>query len=83
MTESRANTGQKILQSDRHSSDESLVKVSLKVKVKESILLSEIQLSTMGRHLSMGSHNVICHPTEVTSQPSPQPGRLVLDLSTP
>ena len=26
----------------------------------------------------MGSHSVICHPTEVTAQPSPQPGRLVL-----
>ena len=26
---------------------------------------------------------VICHPTEVTAPPSPQPGRLVLDLSTP
>jgi len=33
--------------------------------------------------LSMGSHSVICHPTEVTASPSPQPGRLVLDLSTP
>ena len=50
------------------------------IKVKEHIVLSEIHLRTTGRHLSMGSHSIICHPTEV---PSPQPGRLVLDLSTP
>jgi len=50
------------------------------IKVKERIVLSEIHLRTTGRHLSMGSHSIICHPTEV---PSPQPGRLVLDLSTP
>ena len=49
----------------------------VKVKVKEHIVLREIHLRTTGRHLSMGSHSVICHPT------SPQPGRLVLDLSTP
>ena len=57
----------------------------LKVK-KEHIVLREIHLRTTGRHLSMGSHSVICHPTEVTAPPSPQPlqpGRLVLDLSTP
>jgi len=53
------------------------------VKVKERIVLREIQLRTTGRHLSMGSHSVICHPTEVAAPPSPQPGRLVLDLSTP
>jgi len=52
-------------------------------KVKERIVLREIHLRTTGRHLSMGSHSVICHPTEVTAPPSPQPGRLVLDLSTP
>jgi len=52
-------------------------------KVKDRIVLSEIHLRTTGRHLSMGSHSVICHPTEVTAPPSPQPGRLVLDLSTP
>jgi len=47
------------------------------------MVLREIYLRTTGRHLSMGSHSVICHPTEVTAPPSPQPGRLVLDLSTP
>ena len=52
-------------------------------KVKERIVLHEIHLRTTGHHLSMGSHSVICHPTEVTAPPSPQPGRLVLDLSTP
>jgi len=52
-------------------------------KEKERIVLREIHLRTKGRHLSMGSHSVICHPTEVTAPPSPQPGRLVLDLSTP
>jgi len=55
----------------------------VKVTVKEHIVLSEIHLRTTGRHLSMGSHSVICHPTEVTALPSPQPGRFVLDLSTP
>ena len=54
-----------------------------RVKVKERIVLREIHLRTTGRHLSMGSHSVICHPTEVTAPPSPQPGRLILDLSTP
>ena len=49
-----------------------------KVK-KERIVLREIHPRTTGRHLSMGSHSVICHPTEVTAPPSPQPGRLVLD----
>ena len=58
----------------------SIIKVK---KVKDRIVLSEIHLRTTGRHLSMGSHSVICHPTEVTAPPSPQPGRLVLDLSTP
>ena len=53
------------------------------VKVKERIVLREIHLRTTGRHLSMGSHSFICHPTEVTAPPSPQPGRLILDLSTP
>jgi len=33
-------------------------------KVKERIVLSEIHLRTTGRHLSMGSHSVICHPTD-------------------
>jgi len=50
---------------------------------KERIVLREIHLRTTGRHLSIRSHSVICHPTEVTAPPSPQPGRLVLDLSTP
>jgi len=36
-----------------------------------------------GTPLVNRSHSVICHPTEVTAPPSPQPGRLVLDLSTP
>jgi len=53
------------------------------VKVKERIVLSEIHLRTTGRHLSIGSHSVICHPTEVTAPPSPHLGRIVLDLSTP
>ena len=52
------------------------------MKVKERIVLSEIHLRTTGRHLSVGSHSVTCHPTEVTAPPSPQLGRLVLDLST-
>ena len=56
---------------------------SADIKVKERIVLREIHLRTTGRQLSMGSHSVICHPTEVTAPPSPQPGRLVLDLSTP
>jgi len=51
--------------------------------VKEHIVLSEIHLKTTRCHLSIGSHSVICHPTEVTAHSSPQPGRLVLDLSTP
>ena len=55
----------------------------LSVKKKERIVLREIHLKTTGHHLSMGSHSVICHPTEVTAPPSPQPDRLVLDLSTP
>jgi len=41
--------------------------VDKKVKVKERIVLREIHLRTTGRHLSMGSHSVICHPTEVTA----------------
>ena len=36
------------------------------VKVKERIVLREIHLRTTGCHLQMGSHSVICHPTEVT-----------------
>jgi len=56
--------------------------VTRPVKVKERIVLSEIHLRTTGRHLSMGSHSVICHPTDVTAPPSPQPDRLVLDLPT-
>jgi len=35
-------------------------------KVKERIVLCEIYLRTTGWHLSMGSHSVICHPTEMT-----------------
>ena len=43
-------------------------KQSKKVK-KERIVLREIHLRTTGRHLSMGSHSVICHPTEVANLP--------------
>jgi len=53
---------------------ESAIKV--KQRIKQRIVLREIHLRTTGRHLSMGSHSVICHPTEVTAPPSPQPGRL-------
>jgi len=49
---------------------------------KRAYILREIHLRTTGRHLSVASHSVICHPTEVIAPPSPQPGRLVLDLST-
>jgi len=38
-------------------------------KVKERIVLSEIHLRTTGHHLSMRSHSVICHPTDVTAPP--------------
>ena len=31
----------------------------------------------------MGSHSVICYPTEVAAPPSPQPGRLVLMCDIP
>jgi len=40
--------------------------VWITIKVKERIVLSEIHLRTTGRHLSMGSHSAICHPTEVS-----------------
>jgi len=40
-----------------------------KKKVKERTVLSEILLRTTGRHLSVGSHNVIYHPTDVTDPP--------------
>ena len=53
------------------------------IKVKECIVLREFHLRTTGRHLSMGSHSVICHLTQVTAAPSRQPSRLVLNLSTP
>ena len=61
----------------------SVWKCSKKVKVKERIVLREIHTRTTGRHLSIGSHSITYHPTEVTAPPSPQPGRLVLDWSTP
>jgi len=38
---------------------------NVKVKVKERIVLRQIYLRTTGRHLSVGSHSVICHLTEV------------------
>ena len=80
--------GQKAQRDDRRHSNKKVWKAKSggcwKVKkVKERIVLSEIHLRTTGRHLSMGPHSVICHPTEVTALPSPQPDRLVLDLSTP
>ena len=50
-----------------------------KKKVKEHIVLREIHLRTMGRHLSMGSHSVICHPTEVTFTPTGQVGTQFID----
>jgi len=53
--------------------------LTVKVKKVKERILREIHLRTTGRHLSMGSHSVICHPTEVTAPPSPQPGRLVDD----
>jgi len=43
--------------------------IKMTKKVKERIVLSEIHLRTTGGHLSMGSHSVICHPTEVTAPP--------------
>ena len=46
---------------------------NLKGKGKGAYSFREIHLRTTGRHLSMGSHSVICHPTEVTAPPSPQP----------
>jgi len=39
-----------------------------KKEVKERIVLREIHLRTTGRHLSMGSHSITCHPTEVTAR---------------
>ena len=65
------------------STENLIARSDLIKKVKERIVLCEIHLRTTGRHLSIGSHSVICYPTEVTAPPSPQPGRLVLDLSTP
>ena len=50
--------------------------------VKERIVLREIHLRTTGRHLSMGSHSVICHPTEVTAPaftPTGQVGTRFID----
>jgi len=35
--------------------------IKVKVKVKKPIVLSEIHFRTTGRHLSVGSHSVICH----------------------
>ena len=41
--------------------------MKIKEKVKERIVLREIHLRTMGRHLSIGSHSITCQPTEVTA----------------
>jgi len=51
----------------------------VKVKVKERTVLREIHLRTTGRHLSVGSHSVICHPTEVTFTFTPT-GRAITGL---
>ena len=51
-------------------------------KVKERMVLREFTLELRDATCQW-DHSVICHPTEVTAPPSPQPGRLVLDLSTP
>jgi len=45
-----------------YSYDETKIVVK---KVKERIVLREIHLRTTGRHLSMGSHSVICHPRQM------------------
>ena len=37
------------------------------INVTKRIVLSEIHLRTTGCHLSIGSHSVICHQTEVTA----------------
>jgi len=52
--------------------------VKVKVKVKERIVLREIHLRTTGRHLSMGSHSVICHPTSAFT-PTGQVGTRFID----
>ena len=54
--------------------------VLCKGKEKERIVIREIHLRNTGRHLSIGSRSITCHPTEVTASPSPRPSRLVLDL---
>ena len=46
---------------------------------KERIVLGEIHLRTTGRHLSVGSHSIICHPTEVTFTPTGQVGTRFID----
>jgi len=48
-------------------------------KVNERIVLREIHLRTTGRYLSMGSHSVFCHPTEVTLTPIGQVGTRFID----
>ena len=42
-----------------------------KERINQRIVFREIHLRTTGRHLSLGSHSVICHPTEVTPDPQP------------
>ena len=53
-------------------------------KNKEGYSSLQASLPSPLRELTyhMGSHSVICHPTEVTFPPLPQP-KLVLDLATP
>ena len=55
------------LQLDNNFIQQMLFRLLLK---KERIRIREIHLRTTGLHLSMGSHSVICHPTEVTAPPS-------------
>ena len=45
-----------------------IVCLEVEAEKKERIVLREIHLRTTGRHLSIGSHSVICHPTEVTAR---------------
>ena len=53
-------------------------------KSKEGYSSLQASLPSPLRELTchMGSHNVTCHPAEVTFPPLPQP-KLVLDLATP
>jgi len=57
-----------------------LVALQWSKKVKERIVLREIHLRSTGRHLSIGSHSVTCHPTKVTAfTPTGQVGTRFID----